>query len=268
MNRMLDAALEYAGRGGPALPIVERGKLPLTPHGLKDASTDSDVIAEWWQRWPSANVGVCTDGFVIVDCDGPVGKHNWLRFIAGIGFPESPYAWTGGGGLHIWYRRDDHPTRNRAGWLDHVDIRSQGGYVIVPPSVHPSGASYWWERSPNDCEVPSMPSRLVDALTRKLVVPVPPVSLPIARPAGCGYGQTALADELDKVRAADEGRRNDQLVRSSFNLGQLVGVGQLDANEVAGGLLSAAMSVGLPSREALATIESGLRAGVSTPRHR
>jgi len=35
---MLYAALGYAGRGGPVLPL--RGKRALTPHGSKDGSTE------------------------------------------------------------------------------------------------------------------------------------------------------------------------------------------------------------------------------------
>jgi len=68
------AALDYAALGWPVLPIAPRGKIPLTAHGLKDASTDREVIGEWWSRWPTANVGVATGkpGPTVIDLGGPL----------------------------------------------------------------------------------------------------------------------------------------------------------------------------------------------------
>jgi Bifunctional DNA primase/polymerase, N-terminal len=263
---VLDAALDYAVRGWPVLPIAVRGKVPITAHGLKDATTDLDVIREWWSRTPNANVGIRTDEFVVVDCDGPIGKRNWLDFIAGVGFTSSPYAWTGGGGLHIWYRRDGHPVRNRAGWLEHVDVRSEGGYVIVPPSVHPSGADYYWEVGPDERAVPRMPARLLEALAVRHAMATP--SFTVARSIGEGYVRAAFDAELERVRTAPVGTRNATLVAAAFNLGQLVASGKLAAGVVAGQLLAAATTAGLDTTEALHTVQSGMTAGLSKPRSR
>jgi hypothetical protein len=70
------------------------------------------------------------------------------------------------------------------------------------------------------------------------------------------------------VRTAMAGTRNDRLNSASFSLGQLVASGLLDVNEVAGVLLEAAVSSGLSEREAMRTIESGLKAGQRHPRGR
>ncbi|MGH7487948.1 MAG: bifunctional DNA primase/polymerase, partial [bacterium] len=60
MIALATAALEYAARGWPVLPIRPRAKLPLTEHGLHDATTDPELITQWWERWPDANIGIRT----------------------------------------------------------------------------------------------------------------------------------------------------------------------------------------------------------------
>ena len=52
---MLDHAFELAACGWEVLPL--NGKIPRTLHGLDDASADSEIVYEWWTRWPSANIG-------------------------------------------------------------------------------------------------------------------------------------------------------------------------------------------------------------------
>src|SRR5690349_4310523 len=85
-SELLIAALSYAVAGWPVLPLhaprsdgscscehVECdsiGKHPRTQRGLTDASTDPRRVAEWWRRWPTANVGVCTGELVVLDVDG------------------------------------------------------------------------------------------------------------------------------------------------------------------------------------------------------
>lgn len=58
MSEFRDAVLRYARRGWPMIPCS--GKRPTLPHGLLEASTDAETVAEWWRRWPSANVAVRT----------------------------------------------------------------------------------------------------------------------------------------------------------------------------------------------------------------
>jgi hypothetical protein len=64
------------------------------------------------------------------------------------------------------------------------------------------------------------------------------------------------------------GSRNHRLNAAAFSLGQLVGAGMLDVNEVAGTLLGAAQAAGLSEIEAQRTIASGLTAGQRHPRER
>ena len=77
-NAFMDSALEYAARAGWwVLPLKPHGKEPLTNHGYLDATTDRKQITEWWQRWPEANVGVCTgqrSDLTVLDVDSSQGE--------------------------------------------------------------------------------------------------------------------------------------------------------------------------------------------------
>lgn len=89
---------------------------------------------------------------------------------------------------------------------------------------------------------------------------------PFAQTGPDPYAQAALRGETDRVRMASEGDRNNALNRAAFSLGQLVAVGQLDADEVTDELTDAAREAGLTPGETRATIRSGLRGGARHPR--
>jgi hypothetical protein len=268
----LDAALDYAARGWPVIPCS--GKVPLTAHGVKDATTDMDTIRAWWTATPNANIGIATGppGPTVIDCDGPIGKHEWMKFVVGVGW-DTPWSCTGGGGWHIFYAGDES-VRNRAGWRPKVDVRGVGGYVIAPPSTHPSGADYWWVESPADCDLAPMPDFVRDAVTgpsrsastglRLAEVKSTSPLLRVGRSSS--YSTAALEGEVARVRAAVAGTRNDTLVRASFSLAQLVSSGMLERDKVIGALFDAACSVGLSETETLRTIASGFRRGMERPR--
>ncbi|MFG3639108.1 YfjI family protein [Micromonospora sp. NPDC047762] len=83
---------------------------------------------------------------------------------------------------------------------------------------------------------------------------------------GAGYAQTALTNELERVRTAVKGTRNDALNRAAFSLGQLVAGGELTELEVRSALTDTARGAGLDEREIAATIASGLGKGQLNPR--
>lgn len=157
------AALAYAERGWPVLPLVPREKRPLTKNGLLDASVDPSVINNWWQRWPNANVGLRTgETFDALDIDGDVGRAS-LEAKAG---PKTahlgPVSRTGRG-EHWLYQ----PTRtiNRANLLPKLDWRGVNGYIVGAPSVHPQGHLYAWaEGHGPDVALPEPPAWLIEHL--------------------------------------------------------------------------------------------------------
>ena len=153
------AALAYAARGWPVFPCKPRGKEPLTVHGFKDASTDADTIREWWSRWPNANIGIPTGArtFVALDVDARNGGDETLYALEHEQgeLPPTPHVLTGGGGSHYYFQATQL-LKSRP-LAEGIDLRAEGGYVIAPPSIHPSGSSYNWEAQGHPDDVPLAP---------------------------------------------------------------------------------------------------------------
>lgn len=159
---MYDAAIEYAKKGFAVFPLKYRDKVPLTRNGCKDATTDAAQIKAWWQKYPNANIGLATgsvsQNVFVIDLDidedrGIDGYHSledWQREHGD--FPETWTAITGRGGYHLYYRGNGK-IKNRAGIIDGVDVRGNGGYVVAPPSIHKNGNRYEWEYSPDEFEI-------------------------------------------------------------------------------------------------------------------
>lgn len=164
---MYSAAVEYIKKGIAVFPLKERAKVPLTKNGCKDATTDAAQVKAWWQQYPNANIGIATGkksgGIVVVDLDidedkGLDGYHtlqDWERKNGE--FPESWRAITGRGGYHLYFKAPlGYEVRNRAGIIEGVDVRGEGGYVVAPPSIHSNGHRYEWEFAPEDGELASV----------------------------------------------------------------------------------------------------------------
>lgn len=146
------AAVAYTLWGWSVFPLRPRSKEPLTAHGVHDASSEPQVVAAWWAEWPQSNIGldVYRSGLVVVDLDpARGGVETWEKLCGEYGLP--PYATTcsrtGSGGLHLIYRAPLGLTmRNSNDKLGPgVDVRGRGGYIVLPPSVHPTtGKLYTW----------------------------------------------------------------------------------------------------------------------------
>lgn len=80
------------------------------------------------------------------------------------------------------------------------------------------------------------------------------------------YCLTALESAVQRLRSAQEGGRNDLLNGEAYGLAQLIHTGGISEATIRAALHDAALSCGLTSSEAKATINSGIRAGVMSPR--
>lgn len=167
MNPFLEAAKRYLAFGLTPIPIEpaqpgndKSGKRPLIAwREYMDSPPTLEEVTAWWTKTPNANLALITghDMFV-VDIDGPEGERALLE--AGIEFPfEAPRVSTGRG-EHV-YLSGDVP--DRIGLLPKVDIRSGGGYVVAPPSVHANGERYTWKTSFVD-RPPDAPDALLELL--------------------------------------------------------------------------------------------------------
>ena len=163
MNSLLEHALKYAELGWKIIPIVPRQKVPLTAHGVKDATDHPDVIRAWWEHWPDANIAVAcgaASGVYAIDVDVKqaenVNGHESLKEFPPL--PETIRQDTPRGGFHALYRATDPPA-NRTGFRPGIDIRSDGYYVVVAPSIHPNSGQYAWSPgcAPWECEPAGFP---------------------------------------------------------------------------------------------------------------
>jgi hypothetical protein len=145
---MLNTALTLARKGLAVMPCRPHDKRPATAHGCGDATTEPQAIRKWWQEEPKYNIAIATGAvskIFVVDIDGLDAEFELRRLEAEHGaLPQSVEAITARG-RHVYFRWPETPVRNSAGRIaPGIDVRGDGGYVLAPPSVHPTGRAYCW----------------------------------------------------------------------------------------------------------------------------
>jgi hypothetical protein len=163
------AALSYLARGWSVLPVRSHDKRPLVRwEALQTTRPSQADVREWYRRWPDANVGIVTgeiSNLVVLDIDPKHGGDEALeRLQARLGaLPPTVESRTGGGGRHLYFAHPGVLVRNRAGLAQGIDLRGDGGYVVAPPSVHPTGQRYAWVagRAPEDVALAALPRWLL-----------------------------------------------------------------------------------------------------------
>ncbi|NOW45701.1 RecA-family ATPase [Novosphingobium sp. SG751A] len=220
---MVEHALTYAAQGVPVFPC-QPDKSPYIKGGFKAASKDPDQIGRWWARWPDALIGMPTgepSGMWVLDVDDPA------TFVAaGIEMPPARLARTGKG-FHHYFRYDPAAPVGSYGKdmaRPGTDVRGDGGYVILPPSLHPSGRRYEWENS----LPPAAPGpNLLEVVLRLKSLPAQPLSpspalLNAVDVADTALGLRALEYACEGVRAATAGNQEYTLNSMALKMGHLV----------------------------------------------
>jgi hypothetical protein len=146
---MLEAAFQLAGLGLAVFPCQPQGKVPASSRGVLDATTERGRIEGWWGSVPNLNIGIATgavSGFFVLDADGNDGEASLGKLEAEHGKLPATVEVITGRGRHCYFRMGEHgPVKNSASQIaPGLDVRGDGGYVIAPPSVHPSGRVYCW----------------------------------------------------------------------------------------------------------------------------
>jgi putative DNA primase/helicase len=143
----------------------DTGKHPRIRDWENQASTDEAQIRKWWQRWPTANIGIAAGraGLVVVDKDTYHSAAEGGELT--IADTETVTNLTGGGGEHLIYRHpQDGPRISNAdsSLPEWVNIRAHGGLFVAPPSLHKSGNRYEWEVGfgPHEREPAELPPAL------------------------------------------------------------------------------------------------------------
>lgn len=147
-------------------PITKFNGKPLAPKGVLNATTSTKVISHWWSMVPDANIGVRGKKFFALDVDDNygllelIGQHETL--------PDTVESLSGSGGRHILFKQPKGGILgNEEGELPHgINVRGNGGYIIVAPSMHMSGQRYEWELSshPRDVKVAEAPDWLIEVI--------------------------------------------------------------------------------------------------------
>lgn len=252
MMSLAEAALYYGSIGVPVFPLVPNDKKPLFKaahpkgdplhgicqgecgalgHGFYDATTDAEIIAQWWAENPLANVGGRTgkaSGFDVVDFDPtvegqPVAPDDPRLAIS----PDvGPLVKTPRRGWHRWHlHRPGRCSKND--YAEKVDVKADGGYVVLPPSTI-GGKAYKFDvgRGPE----------------------APMVEWDDTQPTTKESTRAKVTDEVDLtdeaaviryIGGASEGNRDDRLNRGLFALGCLDARGQAPNVDAALGTIRA-----------------------------
>lgn len=189
-NQVLDSALQLAELGFCVLPAHSPapdggcscgnqscdkiGKHPRIQDWVNYAANDADHIREWFTEWPDANLGVLAgqrSGIVVVDIDPRNGGDESLAELEEKegALPETVECLTGGGGRHLYFKHPTGEFRVNNDIAPGVEIKATGRQVIAPPSTHPSGQKYRWEkdREPWSVELAHLPDWLRSMAAKK-----------------------------------------------------------------------------------------------------
>lgn len=212
---------------------------------MKDATNDIQTVRMWETSYPAANWGLAcgaASGVIVIDVDQKAG--GFASFDAfctehGIDLRSTLTATTGGGGRHYFLRAPSEPVGNRVNWLPGVDVRADGGHVILPPGRHISGGTYRWDNP--TAEPLNAPLAIVESI----------------RGRSTSGGLDDAAGMLDGI---PEGQRDETLFRWACRLRRQ------HASDTDGGravvttlVLEAARKSGFPERDALAKVEQAFK---------
>ena len=183
------AAFRLALRGCPVFPLAPGGKIPLIPreqggHGCHDGTTNPDVVRTWWTKHPRANIAAATgarSSFWVLDVDA---QHGGIESLAALEAEHGPLlvtveSATPSGGRHLYFRwqANKPEIRNSTSRLaPGIDVRGEGGSVVMPPSVLADGRGYQWVRN-GACGFADAPEWLIAR-----ALPPPPPPRPAPRP--------------------------------------------------------------------------------------
>jgi hypothetical protein len=172
------AALHYRARGWSVIPIEPRGKRPLVPwQEYQSRLARADELEAWFgarrgahgdRKSGERNVGIVTgavSGLVVLDVDA---AHGGDVSLAELELEHGPLpatieAKSGGGGRHLYFAHPGGEVHNRAGIAPGIDLRGDGGCIVAPPSIHPSGKRYAWRpgRGPDEAQLAPLPAWLL-----------------------------------------------------------------------------------------------------------
>ena len=264
--------------GWSVIPLHPRDKRPALASWRayqRSKASRADLV-----RWAAAGsyVGIVTgqiSGLLILDLDSADAVTEAER----LGLPETVTARTAKG-RHCYFSHPGGSAGNRAGLLPGMDIRGDGGFVVAPGSIHPTGVRYTWIASPETTPLSDIPGWLSEALAEK-PHPIPSNLAQESRltrfqplEGECtAYGRAALERESAAILRAISGRQECTLNGAALKIGALVAGGEIAPAVARRELVRAGM--GMPNHDGrnvwtleavVSKIDRGLSDGAASPR--
>jgi Bifunctional DNA primase/polymerase, N-terminal len=247
----ISVALSLAARGVACFPCRE-DKRPACPNSFKDATADANALASLWQRFPGTHIGVPTgERFVVVDLDF---KHpeaaQWYQETK---LPVTRTHVTRSDGRHLLFAPHPAVKNSTSKICKGVDTRGAGGYIIWWPAI---GLQVM-----HGGVLADVPDIILQAFKPQSQ---PNIVTPPHRYVTRGQATARLRGIIDTAAKADEEERNHVLFWCANRVRDMARGGELnegDFRRAIAELAQAAISIGLPQREAERTIASAMRVG-------
>lgn len=228
----LEAALVYAARGRRIVPVYgvreeggcwcrkpdcrSIGKHPRITNWQVLATTSASQIRAWFEEWPKSNVGWAMggpEGFLTLDFDGETGERVYQELKRSGLLPPTLEQQTGSGWRQVIFRGAPN-LKNEVGLVPGLDIRSQGGQVLIPPSISGKGPYFWRSQLTDPVPIPRpllewIQGKFLDIEEKKLVEESSRRSQ---------YREGTSATDASLPLAIPEGQRNNTLFRWASGL--------------------------------------------------
>ncbi|RPI49510.1 MAG: hypothetical protein EHM49_09820, partial [Deltaproteobacteria bacterium] len=170
-NKQLEAALFYLNKCNFSIIPAQPDKRPYIQwQEFQKQKPPESVVRKWWgEQYKFANIAIITgkvSGLTVLDVDTQAGKQlleeklpdSWL----------TPIVDTPGGGEHFYCRYEEGIT-NAVRFIDGCDIRSEGGYVIAPPSSDARGGWKWRKGCKiTELEISTIPAQVLTFILHSL----------------------------------------------------------------------------------------------------
>lgn len=228
-----------------------RGECGRLGHGLHDATTDAGQVVEWLAAFPTANWAVRPPkGVLVLDIDPRNGGDVELAKLEEEHgkLPATLTARTGSGGFHIWLSYDG-PTRGKL--CTGVDVKTNTGYLVSPPSVHIAGGTYTW--------IDERPAAYAPKWVKERMNP--PRIIRSMGPVTGTRGERTRAGLVEFVQKSNFGEINDRLYWAACRLDEkgLLDTATADQLVAAAGEAAGPQATGAGEMQSRRTIESARR---------
>jgi hypothetical protein len=256
----LPDALRQAEAGGAIFPVYgitpdgrcacgkldcnNAGKHPACANGVNDATVDPKEIVALWAGRKNINIGLATGARSTVwalDVDGEEGEKTLAALVAKhYPLPATLESHTGRG-RHLFFRYPGVKVINRAGLGLKLDVRGDGGYVVIPPSRHKTGVSYAYKDG--TAAVAISPAWLVQLVTEQ-------------KQSNADRRQAQAAELQELIKGVQAGQRNDAIARIAGKLLSLPGLDPRFSLEIILAFNDARCKPPLPHSEVITTVNS------------